>query len=179
MSHLMRRPVHRLLRVAVLLAAHPAAARPQNAAAAARDQGSNAGDARPSGGTRTGRLLVTRLNVRDLAASLRFFSEGLGLREQGRFAPSKGTVEVTVGDPGNPLPGGIMLLHRESRTTPYNPGEWGTVVLEVKDVKATAASAVGAGGKLVRPPADSPAAPVIVAVVEDPDGHQFELVQFK
>jgi lactoylglutathione lyase len=128
---------------------------------------------------RTGRLLTTRLNVRDLAASLRFFSEGLGLREQSRFSPSKGSVEVSLGDPGDPLPAGIMLLNRESRTRPYDPGEWGTVVMQVKDVNAIANRVAGAGGKLVRPPGESSAAPVIVAVVEDPDGHQFELVQFK
>ena len=129
--------------------------------------------------TRPGRLLITALNVRDLAAALRFFIDGLGMTEQGRHVPSKDVVEVTVGYPDNPLPAGIMLIHRKTRAAPYDRGEWGRIILEVKDVKATAASAGLAGGKLVRPPGDVASAPVIVAVVEDPDGHQFELVQFK
>ncbi|MEQ1761070.1 MAG: VOC family protein [Vicinamibacterales bacterium] len=133
----------------------------------------------PSGNTRTGRLLLTRLNVRDLDASLRFFSEGLGLKEVSRFSPSKGTAEVSLGDPAHPLPSTIMLVHRESRTAPYSPGEWGTVVMEVRDVKLTADAVARAGGKVIRAPAGSAAAPVIVAFVADPDGHEFELVQFK
>ncbi|HEV3061321.1 MAG TPA: VOC family protein [Vicinamibacterales bacterium] len=183
----MRLSVDRLALAAVVLAAQPMCAAagqihtggPRPPVAAARGQSAGAGQATTASAARTGRLLVTRLNVRDLAASLRFFTEGLGLSEQSRFSPSKGSIEVTIGDRSNPLPAGIMLLHRESRTTPYDPGEWGTVVLEVKDVNVSAANAARAGGKLIRPPADSPAAPVIVAVVEDPDGHQFELVQFK
>ena len=138
-----------------------------------------AGAQQPQAPKRTGRLLVTRLNVRDLAASLRFFSEGLGLKEQSRFSPSKGTIEVSLGDPAHPLPSPIMLLHRESSTTPVEPGHSWSIVIEVKDVKALAASVVRAGGKVVRPPGDVASAPVIVAVVEDPDGHHFELVQFK
>ena len=35
------------------------------------------------GGTRSGRLFITTLNVRDLGTALRFFTEGLGMREQG------------------------------------------------------------------------------------------------
>ncbi len=172
----MKRPPARLVLAALVFAAHPVCATLTHAAGG---QTAGAGQARTAGAARTGRLLLTRLNVRDLAASLRFFGEGLGLSEQSRFSPSKGSIEVTVGDPTNPLPAGIMLLYRESRTAPYEPGEWGTVVLEVRDVRASAANAARAGGKLVRPPADSSAAAVIVAVVQDPDGHQFELVQFK
>src|SRR5262249_30886820 len=145
---------------------------------AAQAQGAKGGET-PKPAARTGRLLVTRLNVRDLAVSLKFFAEGLGLTEQSRFSPSKGSIEVSLGDPSHPLPSTIMLINRESRTTPYDPGEWGPVVMEVKDVRTVAANAARAGGKLVRQPADSPAAAVITAVVQDPDGHQFELVQFK
>ena len=129
--------------------------------------------------TRPGRLLITALNVRDLATALRFFTEGLGMTEQGRHVPSKDVVEVTVGYTDNPLPAGLMLIHRQTRTAPYERGEWGRIILEVEDVNATAASAVRAGGKLVRPPGDVASAPVVVAVVEGPDGHHFELVQFK
>lgn len=128
---------------------------------------------------RQGRLLITRLNVRNLDAALRFFGDGLGLREQSRFSPSKGTTEVSLGEPSHPLPAAIMLLHRESRTTPYSPGDGANIVMEVKDVKAVAEAVTRAGGTVIRAPAGSAAAPVIVAVVADPEGHQFELVQFK
>jgi catechol 2,3-dioxygenase-like lactoylglutathione lyase family enzyme len=130
-------------------------------------------------GSRAGRLLLTRLNVRDLDVSLRFFAEGLGLREVGRLTPSKGTMEVSLGDPAFPLPSPIMLIHRSARATPYSPGEWGSVVMEVKDAAAATAAVVRAGGKVTRESAPSSAGPVIVAFVQDPDGHEFELVQFK
>ena len=169
----MRTPCRALLVVSVLLGL-PTCGAAQTAATPTSPAG-----AAGAGARRQGRLLVTRLNVRDLEASLRFFAEGLGLKEQSRFSPSKGTVEVTLGDTAHPLPSSIMLVHRESRTTPYSAGEWGTVVLEVKDVKAVAAAVAASGGKVERPPADSSAGPVIVSFVTDPDGHQFELVQFK
>ena len=125
------------------------------------------------------RLMNTTLNVRDLAASLRFFTEGLGMRERGRHVPSKGVTEVSLGygDEGNGAL--IMLAHREARTTPYERGEWGRLIFEVVDVRATVDRVVRAGGKLARGAADVASAPVVVAIVEDPDGHQFELVQFK
>ena len=131
------------------------------------------------GGTRSGRLFITTLNVRDLGAALRFFTEGLGMREQGRHVPGKGVVEVSLGYSDEPARTGLMLLHREAHTAPDERGEWGKVILEVKDLQATADNVVRAGGKVVRPPREVASAPVLNAIVEDPDGHTFELVQFK
>ena len=129
--------------------------------------------------TRSGRLFITTLNVRDLSAALRFFTEGLGMREQSRHVPGKGVVEVSLGYSDEPARMGLMLLHREAHTAPYERGDWGKVILEVKNLRATTENVTRAGGKVVRAPREVASAPVLNAMVEDPDGHTFELVQFK
>lgn len=132
-----------------------------------------------SGRARNGRLFVTTLNVVDLSAALRFFVDGLGMREQGRHIPAKGVIEVSLGYADEPLRSGLMLLHRESQATPYQRGEWGKVILEVPDLQATTARVARAGGTIVRAVREVASAPVLNAIVEDPDGHVFELIQFK
>jgi predicted enzyme related to lactoylglutathione lyase len=101
------------------------------------------------------------------------------MHERGRHIPADGVTEVSIGYTNEPQRAELMLAHRRARTTAYERGEWGRVILEVRDVRTTVMNVARAGGKLVRPPGDVESAPVIVAVVEDPDGHQFELVQFK
>ena len=137
-----------------------------------------AGEQPAPGAARAGRLFITTLNVRDLGTALRFFTEGLGMREQSRHVPGKGVVEVSLGYSEEPRLG-LMLLHREAHTAPYERGEWGKVILEVKDLRATTERVSRAGGTVVRPPREVASAPVLNAIVEDPDGHTFELVQFK
>ncbi len=172
-------PVVLLLALGLLLTPHVTHGAPQRLAPPALGIPPAAGQPPAPGGTRSGRLFITTLNVRDLSAALRFFTEGLGMRELGRHVPGKGVVEVSLGYGDEPARMGLMLLHREERTTPYERGEWGKVILEVKDLRATTESVARAGGTVVRPPREVASAPVLNAIVEDPDGHSFELVQFK
>jgi lactoylglutathione lyase len=139
--------------------------------------GSSEHDRRPNV---TGKNLIhsTGLNVADMDRALKFFIDGLGMTEQNRFAPSPATLEVWVGYANN-RESDIMLVHSKNRTGPVAVGEWGRMVLYVKDVRAMVDSVARAGvGKLLRGPSAQPANKVTTANVESPDGHRIELVQF-
>jgi catechol 2,3-dioxygenase-like lactoylglutathione lyase family enzyme len=134
-------------------------------------------DKRP---TVTGKNLIysVGLNVEDMNRALKFFTEGLGMKERSRFAPSPGTLEVWVGY-GNDRESEIMLVSSNARTRPVDVGDWGRMVLYVTDVRAIADSVVKVGvGKIVRPPSAQPANKVTTLNLEDPDGHRLELVEF-
>ena len=128
----------------------------------------------------TGKNLIysTGLNVADMDRALKFFIEGLGMRERNRFAPSPATLEVWVGF-ANERESEIMLVSSKNRTGPVTVGDWGRMVLYVEDVRATVDSVTKAGvGKVVRGPSAQPANKVTTANVETPDGHRIELVEF-
>jgi catechol 2,3-dioxygenase-like lactoylglutathione lyase family enzyme len=160
-----------VIAVAVLTPCSRARAQSPTIAPASRD------DRRPSV---TGKNLIysTGLNVADLDRALKFFTEGLGMRERSRFAPSPTTLEVWVGY-GNDRESEIMLVYSKTRTAPIAGGDWGRMVLYVKDVRAMVDNVVKTGvGSVLRAPAAQPANKVTTAHVEDPDGHKIELVEF-
>jgi lactoylglutathione lyase len=136
------------------------------------------------------RIINTTLNVADLDHALVFFTRGLGMHEKNRRVAGPGVTELSIGysdEAGIPE---LMLVHSTrqgsgaSRTESAQPpspasADWGHVILQVKDVKTVCDRVAASGGKVIRAPAETASAPVIVAFVQDPDGHRFELVQFK
>lgn len=136
-----------------------------------------------NGGTHTNRIINTTLNVRDLDRALKFYVEGLGMHEKNRRRASKDITELSLGYGDNRL-AELMLVHNRAQSALASeevrfPGSWGRIILEVKDLKATLENVAKAGGKVTRQPAPNATVPVIVGGAEDPDGHPFELVQFK
>jgi lactoylglutathione lyase len=123
------------------------------------------------------RYLHTMIRVRDLPAALRFFCEGLGLREirrrdheQGRFTL------IFLGEPGlaDDAPGPhIELTHNWDHTEPYPGGRnFGHVAYEVEDVYAACQRLIDAGYVICRPPRDGR-----MAFVRSPDLISVELLQ--
>ncbi len=132
------------------------------------------------------RIINTTLNVADLDRAMIFFSRGLGMHERGRRSAGPGVTEVSIGYSDDPRIPELMLVERRAGSTspapggtPPAPGGWGRVILEVKDINAIGESVVMHGGTLIRGARKAPSAPVITAIVEDPDGHRFELVQYQ
>src|SRR5688500_12443409 len=120
------------------------------------------------------RYLHTMIRVRDLPAALRFFCDGLGLREirrrdseQGRF-----TLVFLGLDPATDSPQ-IELTYNWDQTEPYTGGRnFGHVAYEVDDIYAACAHLAEMGYVIHRPPRDGR-----MAFVRSPDLISVELLQ--
>ena len=120
------------------------------------------------------RYLHTMVRVRDLDAALRFFCQGLGLREirrrdneQGRF-----TLVFLGMDPATDTPQ-LELTHNWDQAEAYTVGRnFGHVAYEVEDIYATCAHLQEMGYLISRPPRDGR-----MAFVRSPDLISVELLQ--
>ncbi len=120
------------------------------------------------------RYLHTMVRVRDLPAALRFFCDGLGLREirrrdneQGRFTL------VFLGEKDGADSPQIELTHNWDQTDPYTHGRnFGHVAYEVDDIYAACQRFVDLGYTISRPPRDGH-----MAFVRSPDLISVELLQ--
>jgi len=120
------------------------------------------------------RYLHTMVRVLDLPAALRFFCEGLGLREirrrdheQGRFTL------VFLGEREGGDSPQIELTHNWDQTEAYSGGRnFGHVAYEVDDIYAACQRFVDLGYTISRPPRDGR-----MAFVRSPDRISVELLQ--
>ena len=117
------------------------------------------------------RYLHTMVRVRDLPAALRFFCDGLGLREVRRRDHEKGRFTlVFLGEEGGPQ---IELTHNWDQTDAYTHGRnFGHVAYEVDDIYAACQRFVDLGYAISRPPRDGR-----MAFVRSPDLISVELLQ--
>ena len=121
------------------------------------------------------RYLHTMVRVRDLPAALRFFCEGLGLREvrrrdneQGRF-----TLVFLGQDGGGTDTPQIELTHNWDQRDAYTFGRnFGHVAYEVDDIYAACQRFVDLGYAISRPPRDGR-----MAFIRSPDLISVELLQ--
>ena len=120
------------------------------------------------------RYLHTMVRVRDLPAALRFFCEGLGLREVRRSEHAQGRftlVFLSERDSGDSPQ--IELTHNWDQTEPYTGGRnFGHVAYEVDDIYARCAHLQSLGYLISRPPRDGR-----MAFVRSPDLISVELLQ--
>jgi lactoylglutathione lyase len=120
------------------------------------------------------RYLHTMVRVRDLPAALRFFCEGLGLREIRRRDDEKGRYTlVFLGEhPSGDSPQ-IELTYNWDQTDPYSEGRnFGHVAYEVEDIYAACRRLIDCGYPISRPPRDGR-----MAFVRSPDAISVELLQ--
>ena len=120
------------------------------------------------------RYLHTMVRVRDLPAAVRFFCEGLGLRELRRRDSEQGRFtlvflgEQTGGDSPQ-----IELTHKWDHQEPYTVGRnFGHVAYEVDDIYAACQRFVELGYPISRPPRDGR-----MAFIRSPDAISVELLQ--
>ncbi len=119
------------------------------------------------------RFLHTMLRVRDLDASLDFFTK-LGLRETRRHRSEGGRftlVFLGTGAPGDTAE--IELTYNWDQSEPYPTGRFfGHLAFQVEDIHATCARLQAAGVAILRPPRDGR-----MAFIKSPDGQSIELLQ--
>jgi lactoylglutathione lyase len=119
------------------------------------------------------RYLHTMIRVRDLPLALRFFCEGLGLREIRRRDSEQGRYTlVFLGENDTDTPQ-IELTHNWDQEGAYTVGRnFGHVAYEVEDIYAACQRFVSLGYTISRPPRDGR-----MAFVRSPDLISVELLQ--
>lgn len=114
------------------------------------------------------------VRVRDLPAAMRFFCEGLGLREIRRRDHEQGRYTlVFLGEKADGDTPQIELTHNWDQTAPYSGGRnFGHVAYEVDDIYAACTRFIELGYPICRPPKDGR-----MAFVRSPDLISVELLQ--
>ncbi|HTT73031.1 MAG TPA: VOC family protein [Thermoplasmata archaeon] len=121
-------------------------------------------------------LAYVGIRVTDLDRSIRFYAEGLGLRERGRGTMGHGGVFVGLEDPTTGQQLELNFYAPDSPyATPYSPGEGlDHLGFEVEDARATIARLRGLGARVAVEPWLE-AGKYWIGFVEDPDGLWVEL----
>lgn len=116
---------------------------------------------------------ATGIVVRDLDAAQRFYETSFGMKEVNRVrVDTLGMDEVILG-----LPGGgaaLVLMRYDDGRAHVEVGQ--KIVFTVPSPAAVAEAAVAAGGKVVFPPTHLPDFGATIGFVQDPDGHQIEVL---
>jgi lactoylglutathione lyase len=113
--------------------------------------------------------------VRDIERSIRFYTEVIGLKLQGRTEIDDVHEAHLAADEGG---GRLQLAERYQGGRPIDHGFalW-KIYMNVDDCAATHARAVEAGHESTMTPTRLDRWPVTVAFVNDPDGYSVELVE--
>ena len=119
------------------------------------------------------RYLHTMIRVRDLDATLRFFCEGLGLRETRRMENAAGKFTLVFLAADETPDAEIELTHNWGSDEDYGSARnFGHLAFRVDDVYATCAHLQSMGVTINRPPRDGH-----MAFVRSPDLISIELLQ--
>ena len=125
------------------------------------------------------RFAHTMLRVRDLKASLAFYTDLLGMKvlRQADYPDGKFTnTFVGYGDEASDTV--LELTHNWDQEEPYElGGGFGHIALEVADVYATCEALSAAGVTITRQPGPMKHGTRVIAFIEDPDGYKIELLQ--
>lgn len=131
------------------------------------------------------RILHTMLRVRDLQASLDFYTQVMGMRllarqdyPQGRFTLAFVGYEASLERLAEARNAVIELTHNWD-TDEYQLGNaFGHLAIQVEDAYAACTQIKARGGKVVREAGPMQHGTTVIAFVEDPDGYKLELVQY-
>ena len=125
------------------------------------------------------RILHTMLRVKNLEASIKFYTEYLGmdlLRSQ-EFEAGRFTLAF-VGYGSEESDAVIELTFNWDQTTGYDIGDgYGHIALGVPDIHSACEKIRQSGAKIIREPGPMKHGTTIIAFVEDPDGYQLELIE--
>jgi lactoylglutathione lyase len=124
------------------------------------------------------RYLHTMLRVGDLDRSVRFYTEGFGMKELRRRDVPDGKYTLAFVGYGEEDSNTVIELTYNYGTESYDPGTaFGHLAIGVPDVAATTEKLRKFGARVTREPGPVKFGTTIIAFVEDPDGYKIELVQ--
>jgi lactoylglutathione lyase len=124
------------------------------------------------------RFLHTMLRVRDLDASIRFYTDLLGMKELRRRDVPDGKYTLAFVGYGDEATHAVVELTYNYGVDKYEMGDaFGHLAIGVPDVYAACDRLRAGGAKITREPGPLKFGTVHIAFVEDPDGYKIELVQ--
>ncbi|MCC6713915.1 MAG: lactoylglutathione lyase [Gammaproteobacteria bacterium] len=124
------------------------------------------------------RILHTMLRVADLARSLDFYTNVLGMRVLRRKDYPDGKFTLAFVGYQDEADGAVLELTHNWDTDHYELGSaYGHVALEVDDAYAACERVKARGGQVVREAGPMKHGTSVIAFVQDPDGYKIEFVQ--
>jgi lactoylglutathione lyase len=124
--------------------------------------------------------LHTMLRVRDLEASVKFYTSLLGMRELRRTEVPEGRYTLVFVGYGDEKTHTVLELTYNWGVDHYEPGTaFGHLALGVPDIYATCDALRAAGVKISREPGPVKFGTTVIAFIEDPDGYKIELIERK
>jgi lactoylglutathione lyase len=124
--------------------------------------------------------LHTMLRVKDLDASIKFYTGLLGMQELRRYEVPEGKYTLSFIGYGDEKSNTVLELTHNWGHEGYDIGSaFGHLALGVPDVYATCAQLREAGAKITREPGPVKFGTTVIAFVEDPDGYKIELIEQK
>ncbi|MGY4677364.1 lactoylglutathione lyase [Pasteurella sp. P03HT] len=126
------------------------------------------------------RILHTMLRVTDLARSIQFYQDVLGMRllRTSENEEYKYTLAFLGYDEEDNA--AVLELTYNWGVTEYELGTaYGHIAIGVDDIYATCEAVRHAGGKITREPGPVKGGKTVIAFVEDPDGYKIEFIENK
>jgi lactoylglutathione lyase len=124
--------------------------------------------------------LHTMLRVRNLEASVSFYTGLLGMRELRRVEVPDGKYTLAFVGYGEETSHTVLELTYNWGTEDYELGTaFGHLAIGVPDIYTTCQALRAAGAKIVREPGPVKFGTTVIAFVEDPDGYKIELIERK
>ncbi|ADG14503.1 lactoylglutathione lyase [Paraburkholderia atlantica] len=126
------------------------------------------------------RILHTMLRVGDLDASIRFYTEVLGMRLLRKNDYPEGKFTLAFVGYEDESEGAAIELTYNWDTSKYDLGTgYGHIALEVDDAYAACEQVKKRGGVVTREAGPMKHGTTVIAFVADPDGYKIELIQKK
>ena len=124
------------------------------------------------------RLAYTMIRVSDLARSVAFYTNILGMKLFRQEDFPEGEFTLAFLGYGGQAQGATVELTYNWGLQHYDLGNgFGHIAIAVPDVHRAAEQALAAGGALIRPAGPMRGGTEIIAFLRDPDGYKIELVQ--
>ena len=126
------------------------------------------------------RLLHTMLRVKDLDASLRFYTEQLGMRLLRRHDFPAGQFTLAFVGYGPEDAQAVIELTYNYGVEKYDMGNaFGHLAIEVPDAYKACETVKAKGGVVSREAGPVKGGSTVIAFVQDPDGYKIELIEHK
>jgi lactoylglutathione lyase len=122
--------------------------------------------------------LHTMLRVKDLDASVAFYTGLLGMRELRRHEVAEGKYTLAFLGYGDEKTHTVLELTYNWGVDSYELGSaFGHLALGVPDIYGTCETLRKAGARITREPGPVKFGTTVIAFIEDPDGYKIELIE--
>ncbi len=124
------------------------------------------------------RMMHTMIRVTDIAKSIAFYCDVLGMRLLRRMDFPEGRFTLAFVGYADESETAVLELTHNWDTDAYQLGDaYGHIAIGVDDVYATCEGVKERSGNVVREAGPMKGGSTVIAFVEDPDGYKIELLQ--